>query len=66
MGCRLGHRLLVSTALLLSPVALLRPISVDQVKPGDKVMLIGSTGLAGGMLARTLVIGASPIVGFGG
>jgi hypothetical protein len=48
------------------PVVDLRPATLAEVKPGDKILLVGAEGKEGGMVAKTLVLGASPIVGFGG
>jgi hypothetical protein len=44
----------------------LQPVTLAEVKPGDKILLIGSEGKEGGMVAKTVILGASPIVGFGG
>jgi hypothetical protein len=48
------------------PVVDLRPVTLAELKPGDKILLVGAEGKEGGMVAKTLVLGASPIVGFGG
>jgi len=48
-----------------TPVVDLRPLTLAEIKPGDKLMLIGSESKDGGMVTTTLVVGASPIVGFG-
>ncbi len=48
------------------PVVELRPVTLAELKPGDKILLVGAEGKEGGMVAKTLVLGASPIVGFGG
>jgi hypothetical protein len=48
------------------PVVELRPVTLAELKPGDRILLVGAEGKEGGMVAKTLVLGASPIVGFGG
>lgn len=48
-----------------TPIADLHPAKLSDIKAGDKVMVIGTEGKDGGMEATVLVIGASPIVGFG-
>jgi hypothetical protein len=48
------------------PVVDLRPATLAEVKPGEKILLVGAEGKEGGMVARTVVLGASSIVGFGG
>jgi hypothetical protein len=48
------------------PVVDLRPVTLAELKPGDKILLVGAEGKEGGMVVKTLVLGASPIVGFGG
>jgi hypothetical protein len=48
------------------PIVELRPATLSEVKPGDKILLVGAEGKEGGMVAQTVVLGASPIVGFGG
>jgi len=47
-------------------VADLRAASLSDAKVGDKIMLIGSEGKEGGMVAKMVVIGAPPPLGFGG
>jgi hypothetical protein len=48
-----------------TPVVSLKPIPFADLKPGEKAMLLGSEGQEGGLTATTLVLDASPIVGFG-
>jgi hypothetical protein len=49
-----------------TPVVDLRSAALADAKPGDKIMVIGSEGPEGGMVATVVVLGASPVVGFGG
>ena len=48
-----------------TPIADLHTAKPSDIKAGDKVMVIGTEGKDGGLEATVLVIGASPIVGFG-
>jgi hypothetical protein len=47
------------------PVVDLQTISLGELKAGEKIMLIGGDGPDGGMRTKTLVLAASPILGFG-
>jgi hypothetical protein len=46
------------------PVVDLQTISLGELKPGEKIMLIGGDGPDGGMRTKTVVLAASPILGF--
>lgn len=48
-----------------TPLVNLRPALATEIKPGDKLMIIGTEGKEGGMVASVIVLGASSIVGFG-
>ena len=49
-----------------TPYVDLKAATLGDIKPTDKVVLIGKEGKDGGLVVSKIVIGASPIVGFGG
>jgi hypothetical protein len=48
-----------------TPIVDLRPVTLSEIKPGDKLMVDGAEGKTGSMVVKLLILGASPIVGLG-
>jgi len=48
-----------------TPIVDLLPASQGDIRVGEKIMVIGTEGKEGAMVAATIILGASPIAGFG-